>query len=168
MTTNSLPKAIMAVADTVDFRPLFEHLADDVELRVTVAVRSAVCERHGKRSVMRHLRPSAPAEIPRVSEPPDSFADGRRIVAFREQTLSLGGSVAIHGECAFVFDVHDGLVTRLGIHHELAPLMNVPSDTPLELDADEIRRMQAARLQLKDESGKRARAKRRARAATPS
>ena len=124
MISQAVQDAIEQVTETANFGALFDHFADDIELRVAIAVGSSVYNEHrGKRSVISYLQNVGEADAPRIDEPLDFFASGDRIVAFRDERFAIGTGLTVHSECALVFDVHDGLITRLGIHYELSPVV---------------------------------------------
>ena len=58
---------------------------------------------------------SAPLE-----EAVDVFVGGERIVCSRNTTVMTGTTFTISNECTLVFDVHDGLISRLAMHYELS------------------------------------------------
>jgi hypothetical protein len=125
MISQAVQNAIREATESADFRPLFDHFADDVELGITIVGGSGVSERYrGKRSVIDRLRSIAHGESRPIDEFPDLFASGERIVAFRDQRLAVGIGLTIHSECVLVFDVHDGLITRLSISHELSTVLD--------------------------------------------
>jgi hypothetical protein len=80
-------------------------------------------EHRGKRSVISHLQSVAEADPPRIDQTPDFFASGDRIVAIRDARFAIGSGLTVRSECALVFDVYNGLITRLGIHYELSPVV---------------------------------------------
>jgi ketosteroid isomerase-like protein len=125
MISQALQATIERVVETADFRPLFDAFADDIELRVAIALRAPVCdERRGKKSVIGHLQKIGNADSPPSDNPPDFFASGERVVAFRDECFAIGGGLTLRSECALVFDVREGSITRLGIHHELSPVVD--------------------------------------------
>jgi ketosteroid isomerase-like protein len=121
MISEDMHDAIRIAAEAADFRPLFDYLADDVELTVSIPVQAPVSiERRGRQSVIRHLRGFEEADTPRKKNAADVFGAGERIVAFRDMSLTIGGALRVRSECALVFDVRDGVITRLAINHELS------------------------------------------------
>jgi ketosteroid isomerase-like protein len=121
MSSCDIQDAIMEVVDNSDFRPLFDHFADDVELRVAVAASPISHERRGRERVLDYLmNVDVPGAAP-VGRAPDLFASGDRFVAFVDGSVPLGTGVTIRSGCALVFDVREGTIVRLGIHYELSP-----------------------------------------------
>ena len=59
--------------------------------------------------------------VPPDHEAPEFVVNGERIVAFWDESVSLRGGLAIRSQCTLVFDIHDGLITRFAIHHDLSP-----------------------------------------------
>lgn len=121
MVSSNVQDAIAEVVESADFRPLFEHLADDVELRVAVAASPVTHERRGRQRVLDYFANADKSGIVPVERSPDLFASGDRIVAFVDGSVPLGTGVTIRSGCALVFDVRDGAIARLGIHYELSP-----------------------------------------------
>jgi hypothetical protein len=125
MDSRGLHDAIRIVAETANFDPLFDYFADDVELRVSVALQSqARDERRGRQSVIRHLQRLYSADSPASEEPVDLSSSGRRIVACRIASFAIGGGLTIRDDCALVFDIGDGLIRHLAINHELSTLLD--------------------------------------------
>ena len=120
MISQAVQDAIKNAVETGDFRSLRGCLADDVELRIALAAGSAVAEEAGMRSAVDCLQKLAQAESLADDEGPEIVANGERIVAFWDENVSLRSGVAIRGQSTLVFDVHDGLITRLAIHHDLS------------------------------------------------
>jgi len=121
MSSCDVQDAIVEVVESADFRPLFAHLADDVELRVAVAASAVTHERKGRQRVLDYFTSAEPCDLVALDRSPDVFASGDRIVAFVEGSIPLGNGVTIRSGCALVFDVRDGTISRLAIHYELSP-----------------------------------------------
>ena len=127
MISLAVRDAIEEVAETANFDALSDLFADDIELTVAVAVGPPGHSEHrGKRSVISHLQSAAKADAPPFDETTDFFASGDRIVAIRDARFAIGSGLTVRSECALVFDVHNGLITRLGIHYELSPIAETP------------------------------------------
>src|SRR5262249_39129344 len=82
MDNRGLHEAITIVAETGSFDPLFSYFADDIELRISVALQS-----------------------PATEEPVDVFSSSNRIVACRYASVAIAGGLAIRDECALLFDI---------------------------------------------------------------
>jgi len=121
MDNRGLHEAITIVAETGSFDPLFSYFADDIELRISVALQSPATEsRRGRSSVIRRLQRLYGGDSPTTEEPVDVFSSGNRIVACRYASVAIAGGLAIRDECALLFDISNGLIEYLGIHHELS------------------------------------------------
>jgi len=121
MLRSDVQDAIAGVVDNADFRPLFDHFADDVELRVAVAASPVIHERRGRERVLDYFTNGGVSGTAPVERAPDLFASGDRIVAFVDGSVPLGAGVTIRSGCALVFDIRDGAIARLAIHYELSP-----------------------------------------------
>jgi hypothetical protein len=138
MISQAVQDAIEQVAETANFRPLFDHFPDDIELKVTITVGSPLCmERRGKQSIISYLQNVSEAPTLRIGGPLDFFASGERIVVIRDEHFAIGSGLTVRSESALVFEIHDGLITRLGIHYELSPRVEAcPTPKGLELNHD--------------------------------
>jgi hypothetical protein len=124
MISQAVQDAIEEVVETANFSALFDHFADDAELRVAIAVSSPGYSVHrGKRSVMSRLQSVGELDALGIDDPLDFFAGGDRIVAVRDERFAIGSGLTVRSECALVFDVHDGCISRLGIHYQLSPVV---------------------------------------------
>jgi hypothetical protein len=56
----------------------------------------------------------------KLDEAVDVFAGGERIVATRNAIVAIGADTSLRNECTLVFDLVDGLIRRLAVHHELS------------------------------------------------
>ena len=112
-------------AKTANFDLLFDRLSDDVDLKVTMSVASSTCsERRGRQSVIRHLQSLGSAGASGIEEPTEFFADGARCVVCHDEGIAIPNGFTLRCERTFVFDVHEGLVTRIAIHYELSPAVS--------------------------------------------
>jgi len=125
MDSKGLHDAIRIAAETGRFDPLFGYFADDIELRISVALQSPASEsRRGRRSVIGHLQRLHSSGSLTSEEPVDVFSSGNRIVACRYASVAIAGGLTVRDECALLFDIRDGLIEHLGIHHELSTLLD--------------------------------------------
>src|SRR5262249_4149882 len=100
MDNRGLHEAITIVAETGSFDPLFSYFADDIELRISVALQSPATEsRRGRSSVIRRLQRLYGGDSPTTEEPVDVFSSGNRIVACRYASVAIAGGLAIRDEC---------------------------------------------------------------------
>jgi len=113
------------VAKAADFRSLFDHISDNVELRLTMAVASSTCsERRGRHSVIRYLQSLGGTVQPRIEELTEVFAHGERCVVCHDEGIATPGGLSLRCARTLVFDVHKGFITRIAIHYELSPAMS--------------------------------------------
>ena len=128
----SLHGAIRIVAASGSFDPIFSYFADDIELRISVALQSPATEsRRGRWSVIRRLQGLYGGDSPTSDKPVDVFTSGNRIVACRYASAAIAGGLAIRDECVLLFDIRNGLIEHLGIHHELSTLLDKAEVLPL-------------------------------------
>lgn len=121
----TIEEILKRVIETADFRPLFDHFAEGVELKVTTSVGPAAShERSGRQSVIEYFRHVDEASTARVDNDVDCFAHGQRLVALRDDQVSMGDGWIVRSECAVVLDVRDdGKITNVAIHRELSPII---------------------------------------------
>jgi ketosteroid isomerase-like protein len=105
-----------------DFEALADYLADDVEFKLTITVGSpANGEVRGKQAVIDYLTNVADADGDEQDRSPETFGSHERFVIAGDDGLAITKSgVRARSEYAFVFDVSDGLITRMLIHHDLS------------------------------------------------
>jgi len=128
MIDGNLQNLMRQVTQTADFRSLFAHFSDDIELRVTMALApSARSERRGKPAVIRHLRAAGGAVQPRITAPFEFFANGERFVACHDERIAIAAGLDLRCERTLIFDVHGGFVTRITMHYELSPAAERPA-----------------------------------------
>jgi len=120
MMTQSVQDTIKGAIETGDFSSLYDYFADDVELKIAMAVGSPVSDERCKPSVIDCLQKLGDVDLPPDREAPEFVANGDRVVAFWDECVSLRSGVAIRSQCTLVFDFHDGLITQLAIHHDLS------------------------------------------------
>jgi len=120
--SQAVQDTIKIAIETGDLGPLYDYFADDVALKIAMAVGSPVSDERGKRSVIDCLQKLGEADEPPDQEAPEFIANGERVVAFWDESVALRSGVAIRVQCTLVFDVRDGLITRFAIHHDLSPV----------------------------------------------
>jgi hypothetical protein len=121
MESKSLHDAIRVAADTANFEPLFGYFADDIELRISIALQPPATEqRRGRLAVIRHLQRRYGVDSPASEESVDLFGSDGRIVACRSVSVAVAGGLTVRNDCALVFDIGDGMVRHLAIHHEFS------------------------------------------------
>ena len=92
-----------------DFQPFFDALADDVVLTTSVG------EARGKQAVIGYFaNGAATMEFNPFVRPLEYFGDGNRVVQVGGEIFTVKETGATHeAEWAWVFDVHDGRITRI-------------------------------------------------------
>ena len=84
MISEKVQDAIRCAVASANFRPLFEHFAQDIELRVAVFFCSQYPQRYcGRNAVISRLRDVADAGLEPHGEPVDCFVSSERVVALR-------------------------------------------------------------------------------------
>ena len=128
MIEHDLQHLMRQVAETADFRTLFDWFSDDVELRTTMAVTSSTGhERRGRESVIHQLQNLRNAAKSRTEDPIEFFAGSERFVACHDEAVAIAAGLDLRCERTLVFDVHHGLITRIAIHYELSPAVRRPA-----------------------------------------
>jgi ketosteroid isomerase-like protein len=123
-----LLEALMEAARTGDFSRVLDHLAEDVEFSVSIAVRSPTKrELFGRESVIAHLRSVGGNDSPTADEAVDVFAGEERIVATGNAIVAMGDEMALSDERTLVCDLRDGLIRRLVVYHELSHAVGLRS-----------------------------------------
>jgi len=116
---------IRSAVESKRFRRLFHYLADDVEFNVMlVASAPSSGERRGKQAVIDYFTNAEdkPASNPRRST--DLISSDERVIVVGDHSFRLEQTgMPVRNEYAFVFDVRDGLITRLLIHQDLSGSM---------------------------------------------
>ncbi len=100
-----------------DIRPLLDGLADDVVF--AVAAPSGGPDTHegtGKAAVLDYF--VTLGDLVTFWQVKYSWNDARVIVQVEESFTVQPGGLASHSECTLLFDVHDGLITRLLVVEE--------------------------------------------------
>ena len=121
MMTQGVKDTIKSAIKMGDFSSLYDYFADDVHLSIAMAVSSPVVSNERcKQSAIDCLRKLGDIELPSNREAPEFFANGDRVVAYWDESVSLRSGVAIRSQCTLVFDFDKGLISRLAIHHDLS------------------------------------------------
>jgi ethanolamine utilization protein EutQ len=99
-----------------DLGPFFDALADDVVFK------TAVGEVRGKQALIGYLATASVAMEFNIFEKPfEYYGDGDRVVILGDESFKVKDTGATHrAEWAWVVDVHDGLITRILHHQDLA------------------------------------------------
>ena len=95
--------------ETHDFGRFFEHLADDVLFELPVG------DLRSKQAVAEYFANAAELlEFNPFEKPLEYFAAGDRVVQLGEETFTVKATGVSHrGEWAWLFEIHDGLITRI-------------------------------------------------------
>jgi ethanolamine utilization protein EutQ len=98
-----------------DYQPFFDALADDVVLELPIGVA------RGKRAVIGYFVHAAETlEFRPFERPIEYYGDGNRVVTISTETFTVNASGATHrAEWAWVFDIEDGLITRIRVMQDL-------------------------------------------------
>ena len=118
MISHDVQDTIRAAVASGDLRSLHGCFADDVELKIAMAVGPPVPGARGKRSVIDRLQRLG--NVPPNHEAPEFVANGERMVAFWDESVLLRSGLTIRSQCTLVFDIHYGSITRFAIHHDLS------------------------------------------------
>jgi ethanolamine utilization protein EutQ len=115
-----------------DMGPVFDLLAEDVVFKTPVG------ELRGKEQVMGYFAHGpAVIEFDPFVRPPEYFGDGERVVQIGDETFKVKATGATHrAEWAWVFDMADGLVTRITAIQDLSGIA--------EAEGEVVRRARAA------------------------
>lgn len=120
MNNPSVHAALERFARTRDFSTLTRFLADDVELRTTMAaVAPTISECKGRGTVLDCLQGGSRASRARA-ERAEITGDANRFVVVDAVDVAIPfAGAATHDAFAVVFEMRDGAITRIVIHHEL-------------------------------------------------
>ena len=118
MNERAVRLAIERTLEVGDLSYLDDYLAEDVELRVGFGVGTSISACRGKRVVASRLAQAADEIMPAV---PEFAATGERVVALCDERVPLRSGLAMNVQSALVLDIENGLITRLAIHHDIAP-----------------------------------------------
>ena len=118
MNGRAVRQAVERALELSDLSYLDDYFAEDVELRVGLAVGPSLSACRGKQIVASRLAQAADELMPAV---PEFTATGERVVALCDERVSLRSGLVINVQSALVLDIENGLITRLAIHHDIAP-----------------------------------------------
>jgi ketosteroid isomerase-like protein len=140
---------IERIVETADFPVLADYLADDAELKVTIAVRSPTDgEVRGKQAVIDYFMNVKDASAIQEHRFLESLGSHERFVVVCDDGFAImKGGIRVRSECAFVFDVHDGLITRLLIHQDLSVVGPHAGNKVLDGEGDDGLRAPSQQLQ---------------------
>lgn len=120
MASARIHDAIRKAIEGRNFLLIVDRFAEDVELGITVVSSSTISHQYrGKRLVIGYLPTFVSPRLP-FDKRWDYFQSGDRIVAFRDGRLDVEIGLTVRCEVALVFDVHDGLISRVTITYELS------------------------------------------------
>ena len=122
MIGQALQDAISYAVETGELSFLHAHFSDDVELRIEMAVGPIISTSQGKASAIDRLQNFGKVVVAPYDEVPEINANGDRVVACWDETVFLRSGLALGVQCALVFDVRDGSIVRVAIHHDLVPV----------------------------------------------
>ena len=124
-----MTEAVQQVQDVIrnavlsgDLASLEAWLAEDVELNVAVTAGPAGLRDRRKAPVLERLRQLGDPNRPPDTEAASFLGNGQRIVAFWDEAVPLSTGIGLRCECTLVFDLRDGCIARLTLHHELVPV----------------------------------------------
>jgi hypothetical protein len=134
MISQSIQDAIRRAAESSDFRALFDHLADDVQLNITVmAGPGSTRQCRGKRCVIDRLFDIGDAGW-RAARRVEFVVHDHRVVALRDEPIVVPTGLLLRCECAMVFDVHDGAITHIALNHELSSVWQTAASPLREVE----------------------------------
>jgi ketosteroid isomerase-like protein len=116
-----------SVLETEDWPRLIDRLADDVVFRVTIPDGTPVSgEFRGKQAVVDHLLNLGNLLEFHQEKPLEYFGNGERVVVLGQETVEIkkNGVKVPHSEYATVFDLQDGLVTRLSVIQDMTAFVD--------------------------------------------
>jgi ketosteroid isomerase-like protein len=97
---------------SADLQPLLDHLADDVAFAVTTrGAGSDVHRGRGKAAVGDYF--ASLGDLVAFWRVKSSWSGGRVVVLAEERFTIQPCELTVHGEVALIFDLRDGLITRL-------------------------------------------------------
>ena len=85
-----LHDTIRSAVEAGDFSALYDYFADDVELKMAMAVGSPVSEERCKLSVIDCLQKLGEVDVPPEDVAPEFIANGERVVAFWDESVRCG------------------------------------------------------------------------------
>lgn len=122
MMNGALQDAIKCAIETGALSPLRDHCSDDVELEIRMAGEPFATNARSSPSVIDHMQEFGKVASAPSHDAPEVIANSERGVACWDEWASLRSGVAIRVQCTLVFDVREGLITRLAIHHDVSPV----------------------------------------------
>lgn len=122
MMNEALQDTIKCAIETGELSSLHDHFSDDVELKIGIAVEPLASVERCSPSGIDRLEDFGKVALAQNHVVPEVIANGERVVAFWDEWVSLRSGVAIRIQCTLVFDVREGLITRLAVHHDISPV----------------------------------------------
>jgi ketosteroid isomerase-like protein len=120
----SLAKTLM---ESDDWQPLVDHLADDVEFRVTIAEGTPISgELHGKQAMVDHLMNLGDLLDFRQEKPLEYYGNGERVVVLGTESVEIkkNGVTVPHSEYATVLDFRGDLITRFLVIQDMSAFVD--------------------------------------------
>jgi uncharacterized protein len=124
MNNVSLAKTLM---ESDDWQPLVDHLAEDVEFRVTIAEGTPISgELHGKQAVVDHLMNLGDLVDFRQEKPLEYYGNGERVVVLGTESVEIkkNGVTVPHSEYATVLDFRGDLITRFLVIQDMSAFVD--------------------------------------------
>jgi ketosteroid isomerase-like protein len=109
--------------ETDDLGQFFDTLADDIVFQ------TPVLELRGRDAVATYLSGAELVEFEPFERPLEYFAAGNRVVQLGSETFQVNDTGAIHrAEWAWVYDFHDGKITRILEIQDLGDIRDVVAE----------------------------------------
>ncbi len=113
-----------SIFEAEDFRPLLDHLADDVSFKATIPEGTPISgEFRGKQAVVEYFANLGDVAEFRQEKPLEFFGGGGRVVVLGDDSFEIKKSgVTARSEYAIVADFGDGLITSILIIQDLSAI----------------------------------------------
>jgi ketosteroid isomerase-like protein len=124
MDNTTLAKRLM---ESDDWRPLIDHLADDILFQVTIPDGTPISgEIRGKPAVVEHFMNLADVLEFRQEQPLQFFGNGTRVVVLGQESVEIkkSGATVPESKYATVLDFRDGLITRFLVIQDLTAVVD--------------------------------------------
>lgn len=122
MMNEVLQDTIKCAIETGALSFLHDHFSDDVELEIRMAIEPLASVARSRPDVIDRLRDFDKVASAPGHGAPDVIANGERVVACWDEWVSLRSGASIRVQCTMVFDLREGSIARLAIHHDVSPL----------------------------------------------
>lgn len=110
-----------------NWQPLLDHLAEDVEFKVTIPGGTPISgEFRGRQAVIEHFENLPDLLEFRQEGPMDFLGSGDRVVVLGRETVEIkkNGATVSGSEYADVLDFRDGLITRFLVIQDLSAVVD--------------------------------------------